>query len=185
MPPKKFATPIKSTKRSSLTHEESDDLEFRLEKVDFLFNQEKIKEKWKKKMNENKEGIKMKINENKEEIQKSMILMENVLLQKLPKRYLETQGNHEHKENDVVENQSHMGSMLSQLEIKNFESQNHNHEFSIQDPHHQGFKLAPMSYYILNIDMRKFDGNAPVTWIFRMEKYFDLHKVVSLQEVNM
>ena len=27
------------------------------------------------------------------------------------------------------------------------------------------------------IDMRKFDGKDPITWIFQMEHFFDLHQV--------
>jgi len=74
------------------------------------------------KMNENKEEIEMKMNENKEEIQKYMISIENILLEKLPKR--------------GERGAQSMGSMLSKLERTDYESQNHNHEFSIQYPHH-------------------------------------------------
>jgi hypothetical protein len=38
---------------------------------------------------------------------------------------MEIQGNHENKENNGVETQSHMGSILSQFESTNTESQNH------------------------------------------------------------
>lgn len=75
--------------------------------------------------------------------------------------------------------------VLSQLEITSFESKNYNHDFSIQDPHHQGFNLAQRNYYVLKTDTRKFDGNDPVTWIFEMEQYFYLHHVESLQRVNI
>ena len=69
-----------------------------------------------------------------------MISIENILLERPSKRDVEMQGNHDYKEKHVVKNQSRMGSILSQLESTNFESQNHDHEFSIQDPHHQDFK---------------------------------------------
>jgi hypothetical protein len=78
---------------------------------------------------------------------------------------MEIQGNHENKENKVVETQSHMGSILSHLESTNIESHNHDHSL-LQDPHHQGFKSAPRNYFIPKIDMRKFDGKDPITWIF-------------------
>ena len=60
-----------------------------------------------------------------------MISMENIILKRLHKRNAEIQRNHEHKEKHVIENQFHMGSMLTKLENTNYESQNHNHEFSI------------------------------------------------------
>lgn len=69
-----------------------------------------LKEKWKK-----------MVNENKEEIQNSMITMENILLER-PKRDVEIQENHENKDKNDVENQSHMGSMLSTLERTNLKS---------------------------------------------------------------
>ena len=34
-----------------------------------------------------------------------------------------------------------------------------------------GFK----NHHISKIDMRKFDGKDPITWILQMEQYFDLH----------
>jgi hypothetical protein len=86
---------------------------------------------------------------------------------------MEIQGNPENKENNGVETQSHMGSILSQLESTNTEFQNYS---SLQDPHHQGFKSAPRNYFIPKIDMRKFDGkDSP-----RSSCCFFLHQVYSL-----
>ena len=33
--------------------------------------------------------------------------------------------------------------------------------------------------------MSKFDGKDPITWIFQMEKFFDLHQVPNLQMVTI
>lgn len=83
MHPKQATTPFKSNEGQSLTHEESEDLEFSLfqleekvnamddymlKKVDFISSQENIKSEMKKTMNGNKEGIEKEMNENKEEI---------------------------------------------------------------------------------------------------------------------
>jgi hypothetical protein len=74
------------------------------------------------------------------ELQNSMSSMIfHALDERLPKRDIKMQGNHENKENKVVETQSHMESILSQLESTNIEFQNYS---SLQDPHHQGFKSA-------------------------------------------
>ena len=35
------------------------------------------------------------------------------------------------------------------------------------------------------IDMRKFDGKDPLTWIFQMEHFFDTHHVPNLQKVTI
>jgi len=39
------------------------------------------------------------------------------------------------------------------------------------------------THHIPKIDMRKFDGKDPVTWILQMEQHFDLHDVQNAQEV--
>ena len=39
--------------------------------------------------------------------------------------------------------------------------------------------------HIPNMDMRKFDGKDPVTWILQMEQYFDLHNVQNTQKVRI
>jgi hypothetical protein len=106
--------------------------------------------------------MKKKMDENKEEIQKSMKSIETILLQRIPKRDMEIQGNHENKENNGVETQSHMGSILSHLESTNIESQNHDHS-SLQDPHHQVFKSTPRNYFIPKIDMRKVESKNMAT----------------------
>lgn len=92
-----------------------------------------------------------------------MIALENLPFERLFKMGMEIQVNLEHKEKYVVENQSHMGSMLSQLEstnlnhkniLMNFQSKIHITRSSCQQQR------------ITKIDMRKFDGNDFITWIF-------------------
>ena len=39
--------------------------------------------------------------------------------------------------------------------------------------------------HIPKIDMRKFDGKDPATWILQMEQFFDLHNVQNTQKVCM
>ena len=39
------------------------------------------------------------------------------------------------------------------------------------------------NHHIPKIDMRKFDGKDPVTWILQMEQYFDLNNVQNTQKV--
>ena len=41
------------------------------------------------------------------------------------------------------------------------------------------------TYHIPKIDMRKFDGKDPVTWILHMEQYFDLHNVKNTKKVRI
>ena len=41
------------------------------------------------------------------------------------------------------------------------------------------------THHIPNIDMREFDCKDPVTWILRMEQYFNLHNVKNMQKVHI
>ena len=43
----------------------------------------------------------------------------------------------------------------------------------------------PRGLQLPNIDMRKFEVNGPITWIFQMEKFFDMHQVSNLQKVTI
>jgi hypothetical protein len=101
--------------------------------------------------------------------------MESMLLhtldERFPKSDIVTQGNNENKENKIIEPWSHMGKILTHLENMKIESQNHDHS-SLQDPSSLGFNSGPRNYLIPNIDMRKFYGKYPITWIFRWSNYF-------------
>ena len=41
------------------------------------------------------------------------------------------------------------------------------------------------THHIPKIDMRKFDGKDPATWILQMEQFFDLNNVKNTQKVRM
>ena len=41
------------------------------------------------------------------------------------------------------------------------------------------------NHRIPNMDMRKFDGKDPVTWILQMEQYFDLNNVKNTQKLRI
>ena len=87
-------------------------------------------------------------------------------------RTLNSSTQEEEKENKNVESQSHIGKIEAQLEKKRFEPLTFDHS-SLQDPHFQGFNSRPRKYFILDINMMKFDGNYPLTWIFLMDKLFE------------
>ena len=78
-------------------------------------------------------------------------------------------------ENKDVDSLSLKRKVEAQLKIKNFESLKY--DLSVdQDPHFHGFNSTPRNYFIPNIDMIKFDGSYPVTWIFQMEPFFETTK---------
>ena len=45
--------------------------------------------------------------------------------------------------------------------------------------------LGSKTHHILKIDMRKFDGKDPATWMLQMEQFFDLNNVQNTQKVRI
>jgi hypothetical protein len=72
--------------------------------------------------------------------------------------------------------------------LKNFitektpESENASHEIHDEDTRKVNQEWRNSNFglktnYVPKIDMRKFDGKDPITWILQMEQFFDLHNV--------
>jgi hypothetical protein len=78
--------------------------------------------------------------------------------------------------------------------LKNFliertpESENVSHEIHDEDTRkvNQEWRNSNFGFktnHVPKIDMRKFDGTDPITWILHMEQLFDLHNVPHTQKV--
>ena len=78
--------------------------------------------------------------------------------------------------------------------LKNFvtektpESENASHEIHDEDTRKLNQEWRNSNFglktnHIPKIDMRKFDGKDPITWILQMEQLFDLHNVPHTQKV--
>jgi hypothetical protein len=80
--------------------------------------------------------------------------------------------------------------------LKNFvtkktpESENASHEIYDEDTRKanqewRNFNFGLKTNHVHKIDMRKFDGKDPITWILQMEQFFDLHNVPHTQKVRI
>jgi hypothetical protein len=80
--------------------------------------------------------------------------------------------------------------------LKNFviertlESENVSHEIHDEDTRKVNQEWRNSNFglktnHVPKIDMRKFDGKDPITWILQMEKFFDLHNVPHTQKVRI
>jgi gas vesicle protein len=70
------------------------------------------------------------------------------------------------------------------------ESENASHEIHDEDTRKVNQEWRNSNFglktnHIPKIDMRKFDGKDPITWILQMEKLFDLHNVPHTQKVRI
>jgi hypothetical protein len=69
-------------------------------------------------------------------------------------------------------------------------SENASHEIHDEDTRkvNQEWRNSNFSLktnHVPKIDMRKFDGKDPITWILQMEQFFDLHNVPHTQKVRI
>jgi hypothetical protein len=70
------------------------------------------------------------------------------------------------------------------------ESENASHEIHDEDTRKVNQEWRNSNFglktnHVPKIDMRKFDGKDPITWILQMEKFFDLHNVPHTQKVQI
>eukprot|EP00253_Pinus_taeda_P025396 PITA_25396 len=63
-------------------------------------------------------------------------------------------------------------------EIHDANKRNFNHDFIHSN-------VGSKTHHIPKIDMRKFDGKDPATWILQMEQFFDLNNVQNTQKVRI
>jgi hypothetical protein len=80
--------------------------------------------------------------------------------------------------------------------LKNFvtektpESENASHEIHDEDTRKVNQEWRNSNFglkvnHVPKIDMRKFDGKDPITWILQMEQFFDLHNLPHTQKVRI
>jgi hypothetical protein len=80
--------------------------------------------------------------------------------------------------------------------MKNFitektpKSENSSHEIHDEDTRKVNQEWRNSNFglktnHVPKIDMRKFDGKDPITWILQMEQFFDLHNVPHTQKVRI
>jgi hypothetical protein len=86
------------------------------------------------------------------------------------------------------------GEIMEVLKIfvteKTPESENASHEIHDEDTRKVNQEWRNSNFglktnHVPKIDMRKFDGKDPITWILQMEQFFDLHNVPHIQNVRI
>jgi hypothetical protein len=81
-----------------------------------------------------------------------------------------------------------MGVLKKFVTEKTPESENASHEINDEDTRKVSQEWRNSNFglktnHVPKIDMRKFDGKDPITWILQMEQFFDLHNVPHTQKV--
>jgi hypothetical protein len=69
------------------------------------------------------------------------------------------------------------------LETENVSHEIHDEDIRKMNQEWRNSNFGLKTNHVPKIDMRKFDGNDPITWTLQKEKFFDLHNVSHTQKV--
>jgi hypothetical protein len=156
MPLKKNATPVKPPECSTMIHEESEDMSFRMSQLENnMGNMEKRMEKKLEEMGKLEKIIRKKLEEGMDKI----VNIIQHTQENIPNGDNVGQGAHDDRNISHFEKPSFSKHTLGGFDYNTRSSQ----EWFLR-----GIQLT-------KIDMSKFDGKDPIMWIFQMEQLFDLH----------
>ena len=88
---------------------------------------------------------------------------------------------------DMEELKINMNKLLQERVTKGERVVNETHDENKRNVNHDSIdsNVGLKTHHIPKIDMRKFDGKDPATWILQMEQFFDLNNVQNTQKVRM
>ena len=94
-------------------------------------------------------------------------------------------GNMEDMKNDIKADMEGLTKLIQEMIPNGEKIVEETHDEKKLNVNHDFINLIVgwKTHHIPKINMRKFDGKDPVTWILQMELYFDLNSVKNIQKV--
>eukprot|EP00253_Pinus_taeda_P028955 PITA_28955 len=88
---------------------------------------------------------------------------------------------------DMDELKINMNKLLQEMGTKGERVLKETHDENKRNVNHDSIdsNVGSKTQHIPKIDMRKFDGNDPTTWILQMEQFFDLKNVQNTKKVQL
>jgi len=173
MPRKKIQTPSKECESSSMTHEEEEEMQHDISKLQDLVQQLSLTQKGtESKMDGLKKGVEAKMDCLKKGVEAKMIDMEAKM---------------DDLKTDMDELKINVNKLLQGMGTKGERALKETHDENKKNVNHDFIdaNVGLKTHHIPKIDMRKFDGKDPATWILQMEQFFDLNNVQSTQKIRM
>ena len=174
-------TPSKEPESSSMTHEEEEEMQHDISKLQDQVQQLSLTQKGtESKMDGLKKGVEAKMDCLKKGVEAKM----NDVEAKMEDLKIDLKiGMEDLKTNLKTYLTKFLQEMLTNgervvKEIHDENKRNVNHDFIDSN-------VGLKTHHVPKIDMRKFDGRDLVTWILQMEQYFDLHNVQNTQKVRI
>ena len=182
MPPKKSSTPIKPLEGSTLTHEDGE-MQHEMSKLEEQVHlsqratkneMEVLKKGSENKMDGLKKGMEAKMEGMEVGMEANMDDMEAKINEKI-----------ENMKNDLKVDTEGLEKLIQEMfpNGENIVEETHDEKKINVNNDFINSNVRGKNHHIPKMDMRKFDGKDPVTWILQMEQYFDLHNVQNTQMV--
>ena len=159
---KKMQTPSKKPESSSMTHEEEEEMLHDISKL-----QDQVQ-----KISASQKLTEAKINCMESKIKGVEAKMDDW------KTYLKT---------NMDELKINMNKLLEEMVTNGERVVKETHDENKRNVNHDSIdsNVGSKTHHIPKIDMRKFDGKDPATWILQMEQFFDLNNVQNTQKVRI
>ena len=180
MPRKKMKTPSKEPESSNMTHEEEEemihDISKLQEKVQRMSLSQKLTEAKingvESKINsmESKiKGVEAKVDDSKTNLKRDMADLKTDL------------------KTDMADLKTDLTNFLQEILTNGEKVVKETHDVNKSNVSHDCIdsNVGSKTHHIPKIDMKKFDGKDPATWILQMEQFFDLNNVQNTQKVCM
>ena len=148
-------TPSRRPESSSMTHEEEEEMQYDISKFRDQVQQASLAQK----------GVEAKMNDVEAKMGDLKIDLKT----------------------NMEELKINMNKLLQERVTKGERVVKETHDENKRNVNHDSIdsNIGLKTHHIPKIDMRKFDGKDPATWILQMEQFFDLNNVQNTQKVHM
>jgi len=166
---KKIQTPSKEPESSSMTHEEEEEMLHDISKL-----QEQVQQ-----MSRSQKLTEAKINCVESKI--------NGMESKIKGMKAKMDDSNTDLKRDMVDLKKNLANFLQEILINGEKVVKETHDENKRNVNHDSIdsNVGSKTHHIPKVDMSKFDGKDPATWILQIEQFFDLNNVQNTQKVCM
>ena len=185
---KKIQTPSKQPESSSMTHEEEEEMQHDISKLQDQVQQLSLTQKGtESKMDGLKKDVEAKMDVLKKGVEAKMDCLKKGIEAKMNDVEAKMDDLKIDLKTDMEELKINMNKLLQERVTKGERVVKETHDEKKINVNHDSIdsNVGSKTHHISKIDMRKFDGKEPATWILQMEQFFDLNNVQNTQKVRM
>ena len=170
-------TPSKQPKSSSMTHEEEEEMQHDISKLRDQVQQISLTQKvTENKMDVLKKDVEAKMDGLKKGVEAKMEGLKKGVESKMDGMEAKMDGIEEKLKGNMEYLKTYLTKLLQEILTNGERVVKETHDFIDSN-------VGLKTHHVPKIDIMKFDGKDPETWILHLEQYFDLHNVQNTQKV--